>query len=271
MQIFSSKSKSSSQVKKRTNDHLVISDEERRAWRIALKSGRTGHGLERSLLLMKLARLSAERGLDMFEVGVFRGGTAQLMMDSTYTTELPHSIILFDTFSGHPAGSVTDLHDGKQREGQFGENSFDEVFNFLRRIYQKRRRVSRVVLVSADALKIDTSKFVGERQIGLCHIDTDLYRPTIKVLDELAVHIAPNGFFLIDDYLGGRTPGVALAVEEFLKKNSEFALIPCIANQALLIRNNQGGKDSITRDKVNFEYLQMSEKGIVKVREISAP
>lgn len=223
---------------KRLRDKLIISEEERRALRLSTKFMRTGHGAERSLLLMKLASLSATKGLDILEIGVFRGGSAQLIIDSL--ANLPHSINLFlvDTFSGHPSTSVIDGVDGEQRVGQFHDTDFNEVASFLKSRLRKSK--IRAFLVKADAMMIDCAQIPLDNQLGLVHIDTDLYSPTKKILFELADSLAPGGFFLIDDYLGGRTPGLKTAVEEFLTERSDFLFVPGIVSQCILVKSSDG-------------------------------
>ena len=50
----------------------------------------------------------------------------------------------------------------------------------------------------------------------MLHLDLDVYKPTLFVLDHLYKYISNNGIILIDDYT--HIKGATLAIDEFIKK-----------------------------------------------------
>lgn len=52
-----------------------------------------------------------------------------------------------------------------------------------------------------------------ELKISLLHIDVDVYKPTIVILDYLFDRVVPGGLIIFDDY--GTVAGETKAVDEF--------------------------------------------------------
>lgn len=225
-----------SNSKNRSRDKLVFNDYEKDSLKIAAKHCRTGHRLDRSLLLMKLALIAANQNTDIVEIGVFKGGSAQLIISALSGISSPINLTLFDTFEGHPKSSVNRKVDGAQRVGHFKATNDYEVRDYLNKL-GKSKNLS-IFVHKADVMLFDLNNALGDRPIGLCHIDTDLYAPTLRVLLSLADKIAPGGFFLIDDYNEVRTPGLLAAVQEFMELRRDFTFVPCVVTQAILVKNN---------------------------------
>ena len=72
----------------------------------------------------------------------------------------------------------------------------------------------------------------------LVHLDTDRYKSTLEGLEYFYNRLVSGGRIVIHDYNCIGTPGVKLAVDEFLKKlNLSHLLISLSESQAMLIKN----------------------------------
>ena len=71
--------------------------------------------------------------------------------------------------------------------------------------------------------------------IAFCHLDVDLYEPTLKILNYLAPRLAPRGVILVDDLGHIATPGVPDAVNHFLTEDPSFLLIELFPHQGILL------------------------------------
>ena len=73
------------------------------------------------------------------------------------------------------------------------------------------------------------------REIAFCHLDIDLYEPTLNSLNYLAPRLARRGVILLDDLGHLSTPGVPDAVNRFLSGNPSFLLIELFPHQGILL------------------------------------
>jgi O-methyltransferase len=73
------------------------------------------------------------------------------------------------------------------------------------------------------------------RKIAFCHLDVDLYEPTLKSLNYLAPRLAPRSVILVDDLGHVKTPGVRKAINLFLTLNPSFLLFELFPGQGLLL------------------------------------
>jgi hypothetical protein len=143
------------------------------------------------------------------EVGVYRGGGSvfiikglRLMNDSKST----HYAI--DTFCGHLAHDITsvDLHEA----GHFDDVDFMETYNYL-------SKVKNIKVLNGSFAKV-SEKIIDEK-IKFVHLDTDLYKPTLDVLNFITPRLIVGGIVVVDDYNAAKCPGIKMAVQEFLVEN----------------------------------------------------
>jgi Macrocin-O-methyltransferase (TylF) len=189
------------------------------------------HGVLRAHTLYTNAIRASQKGLDAVEVGVFRGGTAKIILEGLLQVRKSKSKAYFiDTFAGHPANAVNLNIDGKQRVGHFSETNMLEVNVFLEKYAPKFE------LVQENALNLSKKSLASLKRIGICHIDVDLYLPTLHVLNIFHSRMEIGSVFIIDDYNNGRSPGTNLAVEEFIKSNKNYIALDTPVQQCILIR-----------------------------------
>lgn len=140
----------------------------------------------------------------IIEVGIFRGGTLFQMAD--LTRDWNKTVIGYDTFEGLPELSIGDTGMGHKKGDFVSPMSPDEL---LLKFNEYGLNVSFI-----KGLYPDTASIFP---ISFCHLDVDLYQGTIDSLNFLAEVLNPGGLIVVDDYGWGPTPGVKLAVDEFLK------------------------------------------------------
>ena len=147
------------------------------------------------------------------EVGVWRGGTGQLMAEV-----LPHKkVYLFDTFEGLPAISPEfDKHFHSQ--GQFNEASYENV----KSLFNSNRNVEVIKGVFPQSIR---SGGVFPESYCFVHVDVDLYQPARDCCEFFYERLVPGGVMIFDDYGFGTCPGVTRAVDEFFHdKHGHFYL-----------------------------------------------
>lgn len=132
---------------------------------------------------------------DFAELGVYRGGSAQLMAEAGPD----RTVYLFDTFSGAP------YRDEFHKPGDFTDTSLGCVLGIMRD-YPNVRVCAGLFPDSAMSV---TARF------AFVHLDADLYLSTLDGLQWFFPRMEIGGIILIDDYGRDTCPGVERAVGEF--------------------------------------------------------
>ena len=132
------------------------------------------------------------------ELGVFEGGVSKMLMS------LGRKMICFDTFEGIIGSQEIDL----LKNGEFCTKNEQEVREYLKD----------AIIVKGDIM--DTlSKIVLIDQIAFVHLDMDVYEPTKYALDTLWPQLKSGGVIILDDYGVWCTPGIKIAVDNFITEN----------------------------------------------------
>ena len=129
----------------------------------------------------------------MAEAGVYKGGTAAMLLETT-----PKEIHLFDTFSGLPAS------EGRFRTGQF-PGSLEQVKHSLSPYLNRVHFHPGVFPQSARGLE--------DLRFSFVHLDLDLYDSTLAALDWFWPRLNLGGVLLSHDYPS--SPGVVRAFSDF--------------------------------------------------------
>lgn len=180
---------------------------------------------DRCWILWSLARHACNVAGDIFEIGVYRGGTAILLrqvLEHESTTETK-TLRPFDTFMGMPAtDSARDLH----HAGDFSDTSLDAV----------KMRVGLVPYVEYYEGTIpQTFAGVSETTVAFAHVDVDIYRSVLDSCAFVYPRLASGGVMVFDDYGFPSCPGARRAVDEFFGTKPEVPLI-LPTGQAVVIR-----------------------------------
>jgi O-methyltransferase len=188
----------------------------RDAWETALRISRdipTGTTPLECVELFQAVRASEKIGGDMAEAGVYRGGTAALML-----TASRKRLHLFDTFEGLPHA------EGKFEKGEWHGSQADVLRNLKE---WGDRIVLHPGLFPGSALGMESQRF------SFVHLDLDLFESTRAALDWFWPRLEPGGILLSHDY--PLSDGVVGAFHEFFDRRSE-PFFPLTGNQCVAIK-----------------------------------
>ncbi len=169
---------------------------------------------DRCYILCTLASQALALNGDIWECGVYRGGTAVLLAELIAATQgTSPALHLFDTFRGMPeTDSKIDLH----QSGDFADTSLSIV----------QERVHREVrVVFHEGFLPDTFMGLESSQIAFAHIDVDLYQSVLDCCKFILPRLVNGGFIVFDDYGFPSCPGARKAVDEFFRDRPEKPLV----------------------------------------------
>ncbi len=151
---------------------------------------------------------------DIAEVGVYKGGTARLITQST-----GKKVFLFDTFDGMPDVSDKDLH----HKGDFADTSISHVDSLLTGHYALYKGI----------FPRQNAEYVEFRKFSFVHLDVDIYDSVKECLEFFVPRMVKGGVILLDDYLEPNCPGAKLATDEFCAKYN-LIVTPTVQSQAVI-------------------------------------
>lgn len=165
------------------------------------------------------------RATGAVEIGAYRGGSARFIAEAMRATgrELPLSVC--DTFHGHV--EVDETIDGEHVVAkQFTKTDVESVRHHLRRFPNVRVMEGDIRTTSAD---------IEEHELGLVHIDVDVYPITKYCLEFFVPKVVPGGTIVVDDYGPLTCPGAKKAVDEYAAANPRVRMLHLLTGQAVLI------------------------------------
>ena len=171
---------------------------------------------------------------EIIECGVFKGVSYLrfAMFREIFGNPFSKKIIGFDTFSKFPETTFQD--DTKARNKFISSAGSDSISKEqLLKILDNKGLNKHVDLIEGDITETVPSyvKANPELKISLLNLDTDIYEPTVTILEHLYPKITKGGILMLDDY--GTHPGETKAVDEYFKnktveiKKFSFAMTPC--------------------------------------------
>jgi len=179
---------------------------------------------DRCYVLYTLLRQSVSIPGDIWECGVYKGGTAAMMaaMLNQYAPE--KRLYLFDTFEGMPD---TDPAKDWHKRGDFSDTSLEAVSAYVG--FEKE-------CVFRQGLIPDTFSGLEACTIAFAHIDVDIYKSILDSLAFIWPRLSKGGFIVFDDYGFPSCPGARAAVDEFFSGKIHFPL--CLpTGQALVFKH----------------------------------
>jgi O-methyltransferase len=187
----------------------------------AIAAPRTLVSRDRCYVLQTLLRQSLALPGDVWECGVYKGGTAAMMATMLREAGSPKALHLFDTFCGMPeTDAKRDLH----RQGDFDDTSLAAVREFV------PDAVFHVGFIP------DTFAGLSDERIALAHVDLDLYQSVSDALAFIWPRLSTGGFVVFDDYGYPSCPGARAAVDHFYAKTSTVPL--CLhTGQAIVFKS----------------------------------
>jgi O-methyltransferase len=146
---------------------------------------------------------------EIWECGVYKGGTAVMMAEIIRNKGVNKTLRLFDTFEGMPETGDKDWH----KKGDFNDTSLEAV--------QK--------VVGQDSFIQYHKGFMPntfvESKIAMAHIDVDLYQSVLDCCNFIYPRMSAGGFMVFDDYGFDSCPGARQAVDEFFADKKEVPLL----------------------------------------------
>lgn len=190
--------------------------------RMALQAARTGIPTATTPLecaeLWGAARATGNVPGDIAEAGVYRGGTAAILLQAS-----AKHLHLFDTFSGLPDG------DGQFAQGDYA-GSVNEVTASLRP-WEGRFTLH-------QGFFPDSATGLESLRFAFVHLDLDLYESTRAALTWFWPRLSKGGILLSHDY--PFSEGVVRAFDEFAP-GSGALFLPLSGNQCILVKLTAAG------------------------------
>lgn len=141
---------------------------------------------------------------DIVEVGVYKGGSLEVISTAVKEYIPSKRIFGFDTFQGIPSfGNESD----KQYTGYLNDTNYKEVkSNFAHDV--------NISVIQGSFGKGSLGNH--SREVSFAHLDVDTYESTKHCLEEIEKYLVGSGRILIHDYNSLGCPGVKQAVDEFI-------------------------------------------------------
>ncbi len=159
---------------------------------------------DRCYILWTLLRQAMRIEGDVWECGVYKGGTAAMMAATLRDNPVfKKRLFLFDTFHGMPeTDGEKDIH----RKGDFKDTSVDAVSRYV--------GVDETCVIRQGVIP---GTFIGleSARIAFAHVDVDIYRSVLDCLVFIWPRLTLCGFMVFDDYGFPTCPGARAAVDEF--------------------------------------------------------
>jgi O-methyltransferase len=185
---------------------------------------------KKKALLECVASVRAVPG-DIVECGVYRAGGTVLVADALQAHSSSKHIYGFDTFEGMPEALAQDgMPNGKKKYGRgvLGNTSLALVNEKIRLLGHSDR-----VSFHKGYFQITLPRVVVDTiRVSLAMIDCDQYAGARFCLEFLYPRVNAGGMILIDDYSSPNesdTPGVKIAVEEFMRDKPEGESLKALA------------------------------------------
>jgi O-methyltransferase len=196
--------------------------EDRFAKYIALASPRTLVSPDRCWIISAMLTQALQLEGDIWECGVYRGGTAAMMAAIMRDNGSSKRLVLFDTFEGMPE---TDAKRDWHKAGDFADTSVEAV----------RAYVGDNCTIVKGFIP-DTFNGLEDRKVAFSHIDVDIYRSVLDCVEFIWPRLSLGGFVVFDDYGFPTCPGARLAVDEFFTSTAAIPL--CLpTGQAIVFKS----------------------------------
>lgn len=182
---------------------------------------------DRCWVLYCLAQQCMQLPGDLWECGVYKGGTARMLAEllADSPTRGDATLHLFDTFSGMPA---TDPRRDLHQPGDFADTSLDAVMT----------RVGHPGLVHYHPGLIPTTFATLEHtSIAFAHIDVDIHKAVLDCCEFILPRLVIGGVMVFDDYGFPTCPGARQAVDAFFA-GTPFVPLVLPTGQALVFKSS---------------------------------
>jgi O-methyltransferase len=168
---------------------------------------------DRCWIIYSLCRQALFLNGDIWECGVYKGGTAAMLAQIVYDGTSLKRLHLFDTFEGMPeTDHVIDIH----RKGDFSDTSLDAVRNYVKH---------NDVTVYHQGFIPETFHGLESSRIAFAHIDVDIRQSVTDCCDFIFPRLNVGGFIVFDDYGFPSCLGARQAVDTYFSKREVVPLV----------------------------------------------
>lgn len=196
------------------------------------------------------------------ECGVWRGGSAMIMVQTLIKRNAHRQIILFDTFEGmtEPGEVDKDVHGNSAADLMAGSDGprIAELVKASASLKEVRVALAKtgfnmdmVRFVKGDVRKILDK--TSTQQIAILRLDTDFYDSTLAELRSLWPRLANKGLFIVDDY--GHWRGARHAFNDYFEDKSHGYDAPLLWR---IDYTGYGGvklQDRVNADIARYDYM----------------
>ena len=159
--------------------------------------------------ILEIACACLKRAGDFVEMGCYKGDTSLLLADILRGTD--KLLYIYDSFEGLPEKS-------EQDESVAGENfKGGELYVTKREVKERFLRANLPVPVIKKAWFNELTDADLPEKIAFAFLDGDFYESIKDSLKLLEGKMAEGGIIVVHDYNNPALPGVARAVDEWLK------------------------------------------------------
>jgi len=170
----------------------------------------------------------------LVECGVFKGSSLVrfAMMRSLFDNPHSKKIIGFDSFAAFPETNFD--ADKKMRENLVKEAGDQSISaEQLMEVLKNKNCEQNIELIAGDITETipEYVKKNPDLKISFLNLDTDIYEPSVTILENLYPKIETGGVLILDDY--GVFPGETKAADDYFKdmnikiKKFPFSATPC--------------------------------------------
>lgn len=190
-----------------------------------IKEGRTYLGIDRLYTLWQCVK-QLPIDMNIMEIGVYKGGSLKFLALARDYFEKDCEIWGIDTFEGHV--QINESLDGNHKErDNFSDVNVMEVSRYL-------DNFDNVILIEND-IKLVSQKLGFQNNLGLVHIDVDVYEATKFSLFYGLTRLDLQGFIIVDDYGFKTCKGAKQAVDEFVAEKL-ITMFHLFTGQALIFK-----------------------------------
>lgn len=185
----------------------------------------------RMQLLWDLIEKELDNDYPLLEAGVYRGGSCMLMAYALNEFNKKNDIYMLDTFRGmtRPEPIDTKAHKGNTYDKRWTDNQekdsdnkpyTDWCYAPLKQVKDNMKTTNfnnKVFYIEGDV--VDTVPKGTDKidKISILRLDTDFYKSTKHLMDNLFHKVVDGGYVIFDDYNCWK--GSKKAVDEYFKKN----------------------------------------------------
>lgn len=182
----------------------------------------------------ELYKMSQDVKGDIVECGVFKGASLVrfAMFRKLFKENSDKKIIGFDSFAEFPQTNFEadkKLRDHIVKEAGEQSISADQLMEVL-----KNKECNNSVELVAGDITVTVPEYLKNNpdlKISLLNLDTDIYEPSVTILENFFPRLQKGGILILDDY--NVFPGETKAADDYFKgmnieiKNFSFSNTPC--------------------------------------------